>query len=178
MRRLNQAPPRVAVVGAGPAGCAAAYTLARESIDVTIFERGQPGKDKACGDALVPSAAELISHFGIGQERLRKLGGCGFNRASVYADDLLLQQFDYKNQSGWVIPRVVIDQEIRNITAKNASFQYETYVTDLKTDQGRGLVLSLRYNDGTIAQDEYNAVIIATGSMNRLSKALGIDGKP
>jgi len=66
---------RVIIVGSGPAGCAAAYTLAKESISVTVFERGQPGKDKAYGDALLTSAIELFSLFGVDQDRIKALGG-------------------------------------------------------------------------------------------------------
>ena len=83
---------RAIIVGAGPAGCAAAYTLAKKSIDVTVFERGQPGKDKACGDALLPSAIELMSLFGIGQERIKALGGYRYYRVNLYVDELLVRQ--------------------------------------------------------------------------------------
>jgi geranylgeranyl reductase family protein len=170
--------PRAVVVGGGPAGCAAAYTLAKESISVTVFERGKPGKDKACGDALLPSAIELISLFGIDQDRLEALGGYRYNRSNLYIDRSFIRQSVYNNKSGWVIPRAVIDQEIRNITAEYASFQYETYVTDLIVEPPGSLKLSLRYKDGTNDQIECDAVILATGSMNQLSKKLNIDGRP
>lgn len=169
---------RVIVVGGGPAGCAAAYTLAKKSIDVTVLERGQPGKDKACGDALVPSAIELVSLFGIDQERIKVLGGYRYNQVNLYADELLIRQYEYKNKAGWVIPRAVIDQEIRNVTAECASFQYETCVTDLMIEPRGSLKLSIRYKDGTSNQVGCDAVILATGSMNQLSKRLGIDGRP
>jgi geranylgeranyl reductase family protein len=169
---------RVIIVGSGPAGCAAAYTLAKESINVTVFERGQPGKDKACGDALIPSATELLSLFGINQERIKALGGCRYNRVNLYIDNLLIGQSEYENKAGWVIPRAVIDQEIRNVTAEYASFLYETCVTDLTVEPWGSIKLSLRWKDGTSNQIECDAVILATGSTNRLSKKLGIDGKP
>ena len=170
--------PRVIIVGGGPAGCAAAYTLAKESISVTVFERGEFGKDKACGDALLPSAIELISLFGIDQDRLKALGGYRYDRVNLYVDKLFIRQSVYKNKAGWVIPRAVIDQEIRNITAECASFQYETCVTDLIIEPPGSLKLLLRYKDGTSNQIECSAVILATGAMNQLSKKLGIDGGP
>ena len=169
---------RVIIVGGGPAGCAAAYTLAKESISVTVFERGQPGKDKACGDALLPSAIELMSLFGIDQDRIKALGGYRCDRVNSYINKLLMRQSAYKNKAGWVIPRAVIDQEIRNITAECASFQYETCVTDLIIESPGSLKLSLRYKDGTSDRIKCDAAILATGSMNRLSKKLNIDGKP
>jgi geranylgeranyl reductase family protein len=169
---------RVIVVGGGPAGCAAAYTLAKESNNVTVFERGQPGKDKACGDALIPSATEFLNLFGINQERLKALGGRRYNRINLYVDDLLVGRPEYKNKAGWVIPRAVIDQEIRNVTAKYATFLYATFVNDLTVEPSGGIELSLKLKDGTSNQIRCDAVILATGSANRLSKKLGIDGKP
>lgn len=169
---------RVIIVGGGPAGCAAACTLAKKSINVTVFERGQPGKDKACGDALVPSALELMSLFGIGQDRIKALGGYRHNLVDMYVYELLIHRAEYKDNAIWIIPRAVIDQEIRNVTAGYALFQYETTVTDLIIEQTGSLKLSLRYNSGKSDQVTCDAVILATGSMNRLSKKLDIHGKP
>ena len=169
---------RVVIVGGGPAGCAAAYALGKKSINATIFERGRPGKDKACGDALVPSALELMSLFGINEDRIEALGGYRHTRADMYIYDLLISKAEYKNNGGWVIPRGIIDQEIRNITAGYASFQYETSVTNLTIEPNGSIKLSLRYKDGRNNQVICDAVILATGSMNQLSKKLGIDGKP
>ena len=168
----------VIVVGGGPAGCAAAYILARKSIDVTVLERGKPGKDKACGDALVASAIKSIGLFGINQERIKALGGYCYNRINLYANDLLVQQSVCQSEAGWVIPWTVIDQEIRNVTAEYASFQYETCVTDLTVEPQGSLRLSSRRKDGAVNQIECEALILATGSTNRLSRKIGIDGKP
>jgi geranylgeranyl reductase family protein len=169
---------RVIIVGSGPAGCAAAYTLAKESISVTVLEQGQPGKDKACGDALIPSATSLFSLFGINHEKIKILGGYYYNRVNSYVGKLLIRQSVYENKVGWVIPRAIIDQEIRNVTAKHALFKYETRVTDLTIKPNGHPKLSLLFKDGTYSQIQCDAVILATGSSNRLSKKLGIDGKP
>ena len=169
---------KVIIVGGGPAGCAAAYTLAKESISVTVIEQGQPGKDKACGDALIPSATSPLSLFGINQEQIKAFGGYYYNRVDLYIDKLLIQQAVYENKAGWVIPRAIIDQEIRNVTAKHTSFQYGTCVTDMTIERTRSHKLSLLFKDGTCNQIECDAVILATGSSNRLSKKFNIDGKP
>jgi 2-polyprenyl-6-methoxyphenol hydroxylase-like FAD-dependent oxidoreductase len=63
---------RVVVVGAGPAGCAAALSLVRNGIRPVLVEKGPPGKDKACGDAWVPSAVEELRSLEIGK---REVGG-------------------------------------------------------------------------------------------------------
>jgi flavin-dependent dehydrogenase len=169
---------QVIVVGGGPAGCAAAYTLAKESMEVTVLEQGRPGKDKVCGDALVPSEVSPLRLFGINQEHIKALGGYYYNRVDLYIGKLLIQQAVFENKAGWVIPRQIIDQEIRNITAKHTSFQYETRVTDIMIEPKESPQLSLMFKDGTRSQIKCDAAILATGSNNRLSKRLGICGKP
>ncbi len=49
------------VIGGGPAGCAAAYWLARAGCDVLLIERSTHPRTRVCGDALTPIAVgELI----------------------------------------------------------------------------------------------------------------------
>ena len=97
--------PRVAVVGAGPAGCAAAMTLGHADIDVYLFERGQAGKDKACGDALLPSALEILQHYGIAAEDLAAIGGVPFERIDLWTSDSPLWKLHTGARCGWIIPR-------------------------------------------------------------------------
>ena len=54
----------VLVIGAGPAGAAAAHTLARAGVDVVLADRRPFPRDKVCGDALIPDA--LHAHDDIG----------------------------------------------------------------------------------------------------------------
>jgi len=170
--------PRVIVVGGGPAGCAAAHTLAKKSIDVTVIERGRPGKDKTCGDALVPPALELLHLFGIDQSRIQALGGYLCNRVDMYIDEYLLPRSEGSDNGGWVIPRSILDQEIRDVTARHVSFNYETTVTDVKTKSSEGLILLCKYQNGDTDYIECDAVVLSTGSINQLSKKFGIHGNP
>jgi menaquinone-9 beta-reductase len=169
---------KVIVVGGGPAGCAAAYRLAGDSIDVTVVESGQPGKDKTCGDALVPSAINLIGRFGIGSDRIQALGGRRFHNVDLYQNETLFWRFDNEQNQGWVVPRKIIDQEIRNTISSLVSIQYKTTVTGLTTDQSGEMKLSLKLKDGNLDDVTGDAVILATGSANELSCNLGIDGSP
>lgn len=49
------------VIGAGPAGSAAALTLARRGMGVVLADRARFPRDKACGDALIPDALAALS---------------------------------------------------------------------------------------------------------------------
>jgi geranylgeranyl reductase family protein len=55
----------VAVVGGGPAGAAAAITLAREGRDVVLVDRARFPRDKCCGDGLTTSALRRYEALGL-----------------------------------------------------------------------------------------------------------------
>jgi geranylgeranyl reductase family protein len=55
----------VAVVGAGPAGAAAAITLARIGRQVVLIDKAHFPRDKCCGDGLTTAALRLVEHLGL-----------------------------------------------------------------------------------------------------------------
>ncbi len=64
-------PPKVAIIGGGPAGAVCGYYLARAGIDVLIFER-QPHREKPCGGGLTLRALKALPNW-------PDLGVCGAN---------------------------------------------------------------------------------------------------
>ncbi|PKY70919.1 FAD-dependent oxidoreductase [Brevibacterium ravenspurgense] len=54
----------VVIVGAGPAGSAAAAHLAHAGLDVALLEKTAFPRDKICGDALTPRAVKELGHLG------------------------------------------------------------------------------------------------------------------
>jgi geranylgeranyl reductase family protein len=55
----------VVVVGAGPAGVAAAVTLARAGRPVTLVDKASFPRDKICGDGLTAGALRLLEDLGL-----------------------------------------------------------------------------------------------------------------
>jgi geranylgeranyl reductase family protein len=55
----------IAVVGGGPAGVAAAITLARAGRDVVLVDKATFPRDKCCGDGLTTGALRRYEHLGL-----------------------------------------------------------------------------------------------------------------
>src|SRR5436190_5623653 len=55
------------VIGAGPAGSAAAWALARAGLDVVLVDQQSFPRDKVCGDALIPDALGAIETMGLSE---------------------------------------------------------------------------------------------------------------
>ena len=59
------------VIGAGPAGAAAAWALARAGHDVALIDREVFPRDKTCGDGLIPDSLEALDEMGLREATLR-----------------------------------------------------------------------------------------------------------
>jgi len=56
---------QVLVVGAGPAGSAAARALARAGVEVVLVDQHAFPRDKVCGDGLIPDAHRALARLGV-----------------------------------------------------------------------------------------------------------------
>jgi geranylgeranyl reductase family protein len=62
----------VLVVGAGPAGCAAAICLAREGTRVVLVDQNVFPRDKVCGDGLISDALSALATLGLREAVLKE----------------------------------------------------------------------------------------------------------
>ena len=74
---------RVVIVGAGPAGAALAYLLARRGVGVTLLERHPDFARTFRGDGLQPSGIDAFDQMGLGK-RLRQLPRAVIDTIDLY----------------------------------------------------------------------------------------------
>ncbi|NNE95536.1 MAG: geranylgeranyl reductase family protein [Acidimicrobiales bacterium] len=63
------------VIGAGPAGAAAATRAARGGATVRVFDKAPYGRDKVCGDGLTPRAVAALNELDIDMADAHRIAG-------------------------------------------------------------------------------------------------------
>ncbi|GAA3388020.1 geranylgeranyl reductase family protein [Streptomyces roseoviridis] len=167
----------VIVVGAGPAGCSAAYHLAREGHDVLLLEKATLPRDKICGDGLTPRAVKELVGMGVdvtgdGWVRTRGLRAHGSGTTVEMPWPVVASFPDY----GLVRARADFDHLLaRRAVAAGARLLQGTQVTEPVLDTATGRVTGVVARRGD-ASRTYRAplVVAADGASSRLAVALGL----
>jgi geranylgeranyl reductase family protein len=144
------------IVGAGPAGSAAALAALRDrpAARVLLLDRAPIGRDKVCGDAVAPNSVHELDALGVSAVRPEEL-----------VPTVRLQSPSGVSQStvadppGYVIPRQVLDERlVRAAIAHGARFE-RVKVTSV-TQDAAGVVVEGRWRAPVlIAADGSNSVV-------------------
>lgn len=174
---MNWPETDLVIIGGGPAGCAAAIAIAQTTSRCLILEKGSKGKDKPCGDALLPSALDALTALGVELQELKQFAGESFTQIELLDEERVIWRHSLRGQPGWVIPRKIFDQHLREIASQTADLRYDARVTGLThTDNGQWVVSYT--SSGNCCQVMSKGVILATGASNALSINNGISGNP
>ena len=166
---------QVAIIGGGPAGCAAAHEAARLGLAELVIERGGPHRDKACGDMLVPNATAIIRELGVSFEQEGRARP--FASVDLRSRSRLLWRVTYPEEPVWIVPRRILDQMLRDRLPKQMSVLYSASVNGI-TQAGPGAFqLSVQLADRRLMRVSCQAVILATGAQNRIASAFGLCGQ-
>jgi geranylgeranyl reductase family protein len=161
----------VVVVGAGPAGAAAATFLSRAGARVTLLERARFPRDKVCGDGCSPRTMRVLE--ALGAERLPAMQAQPMR--AFYARspggwtlDAELPQELFGGR-GCVVPRQVLDEHlVRIATAAGAELREGVHVESVEVASDGARV---RFRDG--ATLDADVVLGCDGSPSVVRRSLG-----
>lgn len=166
----------VIIIGAGPAGSAAAHFLAQRGFEVLLLDKFDFPRDKTCGDALLPRALNVSKEMGVLHDLLRV--GHRVNKLDIFAPRGRSTLVPIPAQQDWpnytlVIPRLVLDNLLLECAiASGAKFQSQIHVTELEQDSHGVRVKGGRRGRSVTVQAKI--VIIATGVSPKLLLQLGL----
>jgi len=173
----------VVVVGAGPAGSAAAITLAERGWRVILVDKATFPRDKVCGDFVSPRSLAVLTALGC-RDELRRVQPSEIRRSMVHLNGEMISSGPMPQVGdlpgfGLVVPRTVLDEIVfrRACTAGAAAVEGFTATgMDVRAD-GASV-----HGDGPAGPSTLEArlVIVADGARSRLAAGLGvtpIDGR-
>jgi geranylgeranyl reductase family protein len=168
----------VVVVGAGPAGSAAAHYLAASGVAVLLLDKNAFPRDKACGDLISRRTLRLLTRMGLkswldeGNFHIPhgvRLGAPSGELAVVRVPP----QADWPNGFVWSIPRKKLDAALVDAAvAAGAQFWPGVRATGMSVDEGKASVHTSA--SGRRETLHCQTVIAADGSSGSFSRSVGL----
>ena len=165
----------VIVVGAGPAGSAAACDLAARGCDVLLVDRCSFPRDKACGDGFTPGAIAILNELGLEAEiRAAQFYPINGIRIGTPGGRTWETSFRAKREGAafYIAPRFRLDAMVqRRAVELGAEFVRADVKSFLRRDGRIGGVV-MRATDGAETPVESRIVIGADGATSAVARAL------
>lgn len=160
----------LAIIGGGPAGAAAAIVAARRGVKAVVFERGQHGRDKVCGDGLTPRAVAALEELGIPLHDAHRIDGLRMI-AGRTERELPWPSGGRFPAHGAVWPRRRLDAALIDAAvAAGADVRFGAEAEPFLDDDGR--VLGVMVGGERIRAD---LVVIAAGAPGKVARLVGAD---
>ncbi|WP_448614153.1 geranylgeranyl reductase family protein [Modestobacter sp. URMC 112] len=164
----------VLVVGAGPAGAAAAAWAARGGADVVLADAAVFPRDKTCGDGLTPRAIAELDLLGLG-DWVRSHGRNRGLRAAGFGQELLLPwPGGSLPDHGGAVPRTELDARIRQVALDDGAQPLEgAKAVDVQRDGERVTGVVFARPDGATTTVGCRRLVVADGARSPLGRVLG-----
>ena len=161
------------VVGAGPAGAAAAAWAARGGADVVLADAAVFPRDKTCGDGLTPRAIGELQRLGL-EDWLRAHTVNQGLRAHGFGQTLLLP-WPGGTLPDWgsAVARTELDDHLRTTALKSGATGVEgARAVDVRRTGDRVAAVVFKTDEGT-AEIACDTLVVADGVRSPLGKVLG-----
>ena len=164
----------VLVVGAGPAGSAAAAWAARDGADVVLADAAVFPRDKTCGDGLTPRAIAELDLLGLGDWVRGHARNRGL-RAAGFGQELLLPwPGGALPDHGGAVPRTELDARIRQVALDSGATPLEgARAVDVERDGDRVTAVVFRRPDDSTTTVRCRKLVVADGVRSPLGRVLG-----
>jgi flavin-dependent dehydrogenase len=171
----------VLVVGAGPAGSAAALTLARAGYEVLLVDRCRFPRMKACGEYFNPECARLLRELGVMPELLaagaRTIPALSLGRQGETALVAPFAEVAPGAEPAFSIGREVLDTVlVRRAQAEGVTLWEEALVREPLVEGGRVIGAIIRVN-GVEREVRARLTLAADGLRSRFARRLKL-GRP
>ena len=162
----------VLVVGAGPAGSAAATWLARSGVDVVLADAEEFPRDKPCGDGLTPRAIAELDRLGL-SDRLEKRARNWGLRAAGFGQELYLPwPGGSLPRFGGAVPRTELDATIRDNALMAGARGITGRATGVQRDSDTVAAVEFKGPDGRFTV-RCRRLVVADGARSQLGRHLG-----
>jgi menaquinone-9 beta-reductase len=162
---LSNAGYDVIVVGAGPAGCIAALTLAKAGARVALVDKAGAGRDKACGDLIGPRGVRLLNDLGLTVAGAPRVGDMIV--AGPSGRRVLLPARAGRTYPGHavIVPRARFDSDLRDAALSAGAVEVSSRVASV--DSGRVVL-----DGGEVLDADF--VIGADGATSTTARTAGL----
>ena len=167
----------VLVVGAGPAGSAAAAALAAQGRDVLLVEASAHPRPKACAEYASPRIAEELLRLGLPDAAWRGDALPLAGMRVIRGDDAVNVRYrDIQGaRTAWGLDRLTFDAALAaHAVASGARLRELTTFDGLRWDEGTVTGARLRMTDGPV-EVACRTLIGADGARSAVARKLGVE---
>ena len=162
----------VLVVGAGPAGSAAAQLLARAGRSVVVVDQQAFPRDKVCGDGLIPDAHRALARLGVLAQVMAEA------RSSTTLTCIAPRggRIDVPSRLA-VLPRKRLDEIVCRaaVSAGARMFAPVRFVAPIREGGGEGLVVGATLKHGDVVREvRAQWLVLASGAQPQATLAAGM----